>query len=295
MAQPQPARKPPWLRRPLPPAGSVRLGRHLAGEGLHTVCHEAQCPNQGECLGRGVATFLILGPICTRGCAFCAVTPGRPAPPDPGEPARLAQAVAGLGLRFVVITSVTRDDLPDGGAAHYAAVVAALGRQCPGVGVELLVPDFGGDPEALALVLAARPQVLAHNLETVPRLYPSARAGADYARSLDLLRRAKALAPQGLTKSGLMLGLGEEPAEVRAVLADLRAAGCDCLTLGQYLAPSPAHLPVARYLTPQEFTELGDLARAMGFVQVASAPLVRSSYLAEAGYRRALDRLAAGD
>jgi lipoic acid synthetase len=242
-----------------------------------------------------VASFLILGPVCTRGCAFCAVTPGRPAPPDPAEPARLARAVAAMGLRFVVVTSVTRDDLADGGAGHFAAVVEALARQCPGVGVELLTPDFGGDLAALATVLAARPQVLAHNLETAPRLYPWARAGADYARSLELLGRAKALAPGVLTKSGLMLGLGEEPDEVRAVLADLRAVGCDCLTLGQYLAPSPAHLPVARYLTPREFAELGDLARAMGFAQVASAPLVRSSYLAEAGYRRALDRLAAGD
>ncbi len=289
----RPTPKPPWLRRPLPPAGSALLGHRLAGEGLHTVCREAHCPNQGECLGRGVASFLILGPVCTRGCAFCAVTPGRPDPPDPDEPARLARAVAAMGLGFVVITSVTRDDLADGGAGHYAAVVAALARQCPGVGVELLVPDFAGEPAALATVLAARPQVLAHNLETVPRLYPMARTGADYARSLELLRQAKALAPEVLTKSGLMLGLGEERGEVLAVLDDLRAVGCDCLTLGQYLAPSPAHLPVARYLSPREFAEWGGLAREMGFAQVASAPLVRSSYLAEAGYRAARRGLAA--
>jgi lipoic acid synthetase len=298
MSQP-PARKPPWLRRPLAGGGTAaRLERALAAAGLHTICAEGRCPNRGECLGRGVATFLILGPVCTRACAFCAVTQGRPVPPDPGEPARLAAQVAELakahGLAFVVVTSVTRDDLADGGAGHFAATLAELRRQAPGVGVELLVPDFAGDEHALATVTQARPEVLAHNLETVPRLYPTVRLGADYARSLQLLARAaraaraKQAAPGLVVKSGLMLGLGERREEVLAVMADLRGAGCTALTLGQYLAPGPGRHPVVEYVTPEVFAAYEAEARALGFAAVASGPYVRSSYLAEGQYQQAL-------
>jgi lipoic acid synthetase len=298
-----PLRKPAWLRRPLAAGGeAVRLERALAAAGLHTICAEGRCPNKGECLGRGVATFLILGPVCTRACAFCAVTQGRPAPPDAGEPARLATQVAALsrahGLAFVVVTSVTRDDLPDGGAAHFAATLAALRREAPGVGVELLVPDFAGDAQALATVVAARPEVLAHNLETVPRLYPAVRRGADYARSLTLLARAARAAqdmehgmehdaPALVVKSGLVLGLGERADEVRVVLADLRGAGCTALTLGQYLAPGPGRHPVREYVAPEVFAAYEAEARAMGFAAVAAGPYVRSSYLAEGQYQQA--------
>jgi lipoic acid synthetase len=274
--------------------GAARLERALAEAGLHTICAEGRCPNRGECLGRGVATFLILGPVCTRACAFCAVTQGRPATPDPGEPARLAGQVAALaqehGLAFVVVTSVTRDDLPDGGAAHFAATLAELRRQAPGVGVELLVPDFAGDERALATVVAARPEVLSHNLETVPRLYPAVRSGAEYARSLTLLARAARAARAGpslVMKSGLMLGLGERREEVLAVMADLRGAGCAALTLGQYLAPGPGRHPVIEYVAPEVFAAYEAEARAMGFAAVAAGPYVRSSYLAEGQYRQA--------
>jgi len=247
---------------------------------LPTVCDSARCPNRGECFSHHTATFLILGDVCTRGCAFCAVKRGRPAPPDPEEPARLAEAVAELGLKHAVITSVTRDDLEGGGAAHYAAVVRALRERCPGVRAELLVPDFAGSAEALATVLEAGPSVLAHNVETVPRLYPEVRRGADYGRSLALLRRAKQVAPQVVTKSGVMLGLGEEAPEVEAVLRGLAAAGCDMLTLGQYLAPSLRHAPVARYVDRKEFAAWRAFALGLGFKSVAAGPLVRSSYKA---------------
>ena len=247
---------------------------------LPTVCDSARCPNRGECFSHHTATFLILGDICTRGCAFCAVKKGKPSSLEADEPQRLARAVAELGLRHVVITSVTRDDLPDGGAAHYARVVAALGQHCPGVRVELLVPDFAGSREALATVLASKPDILAHNLETVPRLYPLVRRGADYGRSLKVLEQAKELSPKIITKSGLMLGLGEESPEVEAVLRDLRHVACDMLTIGQYLSPSLHHVPVARYVNPDEFASRQRQALDLGFKSVAAGPLVRSSYKA---------------
>lgn len=253
----------------------------LSRLGLPTVCDSARCPNRGECFSHRTATFLILGDVCTRGCTFCAVHHGRPAgPPEADEPERLSQAVGELGLTYVVITSVTRDDLPDSGAGHYARVVGALRRHCPAVKVELLVPDFLGSEEALATVLAAYPDILAHNLETVPRLYRQVRRGADYHRSLWLLHKAKALAPRIITKSGVMLGLGESADEVQAVLNDLAATGCEMVTLGQYLAPSLAHTPVASYVPHKEFDQWRTKALDMGFKSVASGPLVRSSYKA---------------
>jgi len=247
---------------------------------LPTVCDRARCPNRGECFSHHTATFLILGEVCTRGCAFCAVPKGKPASVAADEPQRLAQAVAELGLRHVVITSVTRDDLPDGGAAHYARVVGALREHCPGVRVEFLVPDFQGSREALTTVLASGPDILAHNLETVPRLYPEVRRGADYGRSLKVLEQAKQLSPKIITKSGLMLGLGEESLEIEAVLRDLRQVACDMLTLGQYLSPSLHHVPVARYVNPEEFDGWRQQALALSFKSVAAGPLVRSSFKA---------------
>jgi len=247
---------------------------------LPTVCDSARCPNRGECFSHHTATFLILGEVCTRGCAFCAVTKGKPVPVEADEPQRLARAVAELGLRHVVITSVTRDDLPDGGAAHFTRVVEALREHCPGVRVELLVPDFQGSREALTTVLASGPDILAHNLETVPRLYPEVRRGADYGRSLKVLEQAKQLSPKIIIKSGLMLGLGEESPEIEAVLRDLRQVACDMLTLGQYLSPSLHHVPVARYVNPEEFASWQRQALDLGFKSAAAGPLVRSSYKA---------------
>jgi len=252
----------------------------LARLNLPTVCDSAKCPNRGECFSQRTATFMILGDTCTRGCAFCAVHRGRPQPPAEDEPDRLVRAVTELGLAHVVITSVTRDDLVDGGAGHYARATRALRRNCPGVKVELLVPDFTGSAEALAEVLSARPDILAHNVETVPRLYPQVRRGADYRMSLELLDKSKAISPGTVTKSGVILGLGEQADEVAAVLRDLREAGCDMLTLGQYLAPSMHHAPVARYVTPEEFARWRQDALAIGFRSVASGSLVRSSYKA---------------
>ena len=247
---------------------------------LPTVCDSARCPNRGECFSHHTATFLILGEVCTRGCAFCAVTKGKPLPLKKDEPQRLARAVAELGLHHVVITSVTRDDLPDGGAAHFARVVEALRQHCPGVRIELLAPDFRGSREALTTVLASGPDILAHNLETVPRLYPEVRRGADYGRSLKVLEQAKQVSPKIITKSGLMLGLGEESPEIEAVLRDLRHVACDMLTLGQYLSPSLHHAPVARYVNPDEFVCWQRQALDLGFKSVAAGPLVRSSYKA---------------
>ncbi len=252
---------------------------------LPTVCESARCPNRGECFSHHTATFLILGDVCTRCCAFCAVKKGKPLPLEADEPQRLARAVSGLGLRHVVITSVTRDDLPDGGAAHYARVVAALRQHCPGVRVELLAPDFTGSEKSLATVLAAEPDILAHNLETVPRLYSQVRRGADYRRSLKVLQQAKRLSPEIVTKSGLMLGLGEESPEVMEVLRDLRQVGCDMLTLGQYLSPSLHHVPVARYVRPEEFASWQRQALDLGFKSVAAGALVRSSYQAPIFFR----------
>ncbi|MCB2185239.1 MAG: lipoyl synthase [Deltaproteobacteria bacterium] len=279
--------KPPWLKHRLPPAGRVRGLEELhRGLGLHTVCREAHCPNRGECFAAGTSTFLLLGPTCTRACRFCAVRQGAPSPPDPAEPARVARAVAAMGLTYCVLTMVTRDDLPDHGAGQVARTLAAVREACPATGLEVLISDLGGRADCLATVLAARPAVLNHNLETVPRLYARARPGADYGRSLELLARA-AQAPGGGIKSGLMLGLGERPDEVRQVLGDLLAAGCGLLTLGQYLAPSPEHLPVARHLPPAEFAAWREEALALGFRAVASGPLVRSSYQAHALWQAA--------
>jgi len=277
--------QPPWLWQRLS-AQAERAAEGVEGLledcGLHTVCQEARCPNLAECFAQGTATFLILGEHCTRGCRFCAIDHGRPSPPDPHEPERVAQAAAQLGLRHVVITSVTRDDLPDGGSRHFAAVIGAVRRRLPSATVEVLIPDFGGSLAALEAVLDAGPEVLNHNLETVPRLYPAVRPGADYQRSLALLREAKAIRPQVITKSGLMLGLGERTSEVLRALQDLRQAHCDLLTLGQYLQPTDAQLPIARYVEPEEFEGYREKAEEMGFRGVASGPLIRSSHQARA-------------
>lgn len=276
---------PDWLRellesdrRRLATLEAKRLAALCHSLDLRTVCQSARCPNRGRCWSQGAATFLILGNICTRGCAFCNLRPGLPRPVDEDEPWRLLRAVRELGLRRVVVTSVTRDDLADGGAAHFAETVRVLRRGAAPLNIEILTPDFRGRGSSLAAIAAAAPDLWGHNIETVPRLYPEVRPGADYRRSLAMLARIKALAPDQVTKSGLMLGLGETPAEVEAVLRDLRRAGVDHLTLGQYLAPSRQHLPVARYVPPEEFATWGQAALALGFVTVKSAPLVRSSF-----------------
>ncbi len=285
-----PARKPAWIRARSPAHPAVqRLKAVLRANRLHTVCEEASCPNIGECFGHGTATFMILGELCTRRCPFCDVAHGRPLPPDPEEPANLARTIRAMGLRYVVITSVDRDDLRDGGASHFSACVEAVRAQNPAIRVEILVPDFRArETRALAALAAAPPDVFNHNLETVPRLYRSARPGADYAGSLRLLEAFRQQCPQVPTKSGLMLGLGEEIEEVEAVLADLRTHGVEMLTLGQYLQPSVHHLPVARFVTPEEFDRLGEIARGMGFRHVASGPMVRSSYHADLQAREVL-------
>ncbi len=278
-----PVRKPHWIRAKAPLGPEVtRIKRILRESGLASVCEEAACPNLGECFRHGTATFMILGDLCTRRCPFCDVAHGRPLPPDPGEPSRLARAAVAMGLDYVVVTSVDRDDLRDGGAGHFAACVAALRRARPGMRVEILVPDFRGrEAVALEALTQQPPDVFNHNLETVPRLYARARPGADYRGSLELLAAFAEARPEVPTKSGLMLGLGETLTEVEAVLRDLRAHGCRMLTLGQYLQPSREHLPVARFVTPEEFARLGRYAESLGFTAVASAPLVRSSYHAD--------------
>jgi len=269
------------LKVRLPSNGEFfRVAEIVRTGGLHTICQSARCPNIGACWERRTATFLILGDTCTRDCGFCAVAKGAPLPPDPGEPDRVAAAVASLGLAYAVVTSVTRDDLPDGGAEAFAAVLRAIRAKSPETRIEALIPDFGGDTAALDKVLAVRPEVLNHNLETTESLYPAIRRPREnYRRSLGVLRAAKARG--ALTKSGLMIGLGESEAAILQTFADLRAAGCDLLTVGQYLQPSPAHAPVARYYTPEEFEALAAAARRSGFREVVSGPLVRSSY--EAG------------
>jgi lipoic acid synthetase len=274
--------RPEWLRvrvRTTPELEQVK--RTVAERRLHTVCFSAACPNLNECWSRGTATFMIGGSRCTRRCAFCDVATGRPDALDPGEPERVAAAVAELGLRFAVVTCVARDDLPDGGAGQMAATVRAIRARCPGVGVEVLIADYGGDEGALAAVLEAGPDVLNHNLETVARLQRKVRPAASYERSLFVLRRAGELRPEIPRKSGLILGMGERDEEIEVALADLRAAGVTLLTLGQYLRPSPDHLPLDRWLTPAEFAAFAARARALGFREVASGPLVRSSYHAE--------------
>jgi lipoic acid synthetase len=271
--------RPEWLRVKF--FGGERyqdLKRIMRTLDLHTVCESARCPNMGECWDHGTATFMILGDICTRACGFCAVSSGKPAgPPDEEEPLRVAEAVARMGLRYAVVTSVNRDDQPDGGAHIFARTIEEIRRRVPGCKVEVLIPDFRGDWNALNVVLATRPDVLNHT-ETVPRLYRQVRKGAVYERSLELLRRAKQTHPDVPTKTGLMLGLGEEKNEVLGTLEDLAAQGTDILTLGQYLQPTRDHLPIVRYLHPDEFAEFKILGEAMGFKHVEAGPLVRSSY-----------------
>jgi len=283
------APKPPWLRKKIPSGGHKPEILATIKEGaLHTVCAEAKCPNQIECFSKGTATFLLLGPNCTRSCRFCAVGKHPVQPPDPEEPLRVARAVARMGVSFCVLTMVTRDDLADGGAEHVARTIDTLRRECPGVGVEVLISDLAGNRTALRTVLEARPEVLNHNIETVPRLYPAVRPQADYKRSIDLLAASKALVPEILTKSGIMLGLGETRSEVLPVMDDLIEAGCQLLTLGQYLAPSERHHPVIRYVTPEEFEDYQIAAEKRGFSGVASSPFVRSSYRAGWLYQNAL-------
>jgi len=279
----QPLRKPRWIRAQSQAAPGVqRIKRILREQRLHTVCEEASCPNLGECFAHGTATFMIMGDICTRRCPFCDVAHGRPNPLDPDEPRHLAETIQAMGLAYVVITSVDRDDLRDGGAAHFVACIQAVRGMNPQTRIEILVPDFRGRMKtALEIMHAAPPDVFNHNLETVPRLYRKARPGSDYEWSLDLLEAFRAQHPGVPTKSGLMLGIGETRDELLEVLQDLRTHGCEMLTLGQYLQPSRHHLPVERYLDPEEFDELADRAREMGFRQVASGPMVRSSYHAD--------------
>ncbi len=276
-------RLPPWIRAQSHASPQVaRVKALLRKARLHTVCEEASCPNLGECFHHGTATFMILGDLCTRRCPFCDVGHGRPLPPDPQEPEHLAETVAALGLAYVVITSVDRDDLRDGGAAHFVACIRAVRSRSPGTRIEILTPDFRGRLEvALDRLAQAPPDVMNHNLETVPRLYKACRPGADYAHSLRLLADFKRRCPSVPTKSGIMLGLGETDAEVEAVMRDLRAHDVDMLTIGQYLQPSVHHLPVRRYVTPERFAEFERLGLAMGFKNVASGPLVRSSYHAD--------------
>jgi len=286
-------RKPGWLKVRAPGGPNyMRLRRLVREWNLHTVCEEAHCPNIGECWEDATATFMILGDVCTRNCGYCAVTHGRPVWEDREEPERIGRAVADLGLDYVVITSVNRDDLTDGGAAHWAATIRAVRRQAPACRVEALIPDFQGSTASLDDVIAAGPDVLNHNTETVPRLYKTARHGGRYDRTLDLFRHARAVAPALPTKSGIILGLGETTDELIDTLRDLRRVDVDLLTLGQYLRPSPAHLPVAKYYRPEEFAALAAVGRDLGFRHVESGPLVRSSYHAKrqtegAGTRRA--------
>jgi len=272
-------RKPAWLKVKAPGGPNYVTVRDLLKQlRLHTVCDEARCPNVGECWDHKAATFMILGDVCTRNCPYCAVAHGTPRPLDEEEPRRLAEAVAAMGMRHIVVTSVDRDDLPNGGAGHFATVVRETRSRTPGTSVELLIPDFKGSESALRIVVEARPDILNHNLETVSRLYRIARPGGRYDRALELLSRAKAMDGSLLTKSGLMVGLGEQWDELLTAIRDLREQRVDILTLGQYLRPSASHLPVARFYTPEEFGALKDHAERLGFRHVESAPLVRSSY-----------------
>ena len=277
------ARKPSWLKVKAPGgANYAQVRRVMRDLRLHTVCEEAHCPNVGECWEHRAATFMILGDLCTRNCAYCAVAHGTPLPADPEEPRRLAEAAAAMELQYLVVTSVDRDDLPNGGAEQFAAVVAETRRRLPGASIELLIPDFKGNAQALRIVLDAKPDILNHNLETVRRLTPLVRSRATYDRSLSVLRKVKAGRGDAIyTKSGMMLGLGETEEEVVAALEDLRRAACDLLTLGQYLQPTLKHLPVVEFVAPEVFDAYARIARNLGFVHVASAPLVRSSYHAD--------------
>jgi lipoyl synthase len=274
-----PARKPSWLKVRAPGGQNYAQIRTMMRElGLHTVCEEARCPNIGECWEHKAATFMILGDVCTRNCTYCAVAHGTPAPFDPVEPVRLAEAVARMGLQHVVITSVDRDDLPNGGAEAFAGCITEIRARLPGSTVEVLIPDFKGSERALQLVMDARPDILNHNLETAERLYRLARPGGRYDRALALLAAARRMVPDGLTKSGIILGMGEEWDEVVGSMRDLRRSDVNILTLGQYLRPTNGHLPVARYYTPEEFAELHDIGMRLGFTHVQASPLTRSSY-----------------
>lgn len=282
---PKYVRRPEWLKpSPLNPATLTKMGRLMRGLKLHTVCESAQCPNRAKCFAEGTATFMILGDICTRNCTFCAVTKGKPLPLDPEEPEHVVAAVKRLGLHYVVLTSVTRDDLPDGGASHFAQTIEAIHKYAPSIMVEVLIPDFSGSLSALQTVIDAYPAVLNHNVETVPRLYHEVRPKANYQQSIELLKQAKCLDNGLLTKSGLMLGLGETRQEVIEVMVDLRQVSCDLLTLGQYLQPSLKHHKVVRYIPPEEFEEYQNAGREMGFTSVISGPLVRSSFHAAEAY-----------
>ncbi len=277
-----PPARPSWLRAPAPVGdGHRELKSLITRLGLHTVCESAACPNIGDCWNRRTATFMILGNVCTRRCGFCAVQKGAPLEVDFDEPRRVAEAVAAMGLRYAVVTSVNRDDRKDGGALLFAMTIRAIRERIPGCQVEVLVPDFQGKREAMAIVMEARPDVLNHNTETVPRLYRQVRLGARYERSLDMLLCAKELSPSVPTKSGLMLGLGETNEEVLDVMQGLRGAKVDILTLGQYLRPTPKHLPIIRYVSPAEFDEFRHIGKKMGFAHVEAGPLVRSSYHAD--------------
>ncbi|MBI3629628.1 MAG: lipoyl synthase [Candidatus Rokubacteria bacterium] len=286
-----PERKPGWLKVKAPGGPTyMRLKALMRAQNLHTVCEEAHCPNIGECWEDGTATFMILGDVCTRNCGYCAIAHGKPAWEDREEPERVGRSVATLALDHVVITSVDRDDLADGGAAHFAATIRAIRRERPGCQVEVLIPDFQGSAGALQTVIDARPDILNHNTETVPRLYKVARPGGRYRRTIELFRRARATDAGLLTKSGIIVGLGEERDELVATMRDLREVDVRILTLGQYLRPSPQHLPVARYYHPDEFGELAEIGRGLGFAHVEAGPLVRSSYHA----KRQVQALAGG-
>lgn len=272
-------KKPPWLKKRIPPLQDLLKVKSILDEGdLHTVCEEARCPNLGECFSRGTSTFLILGRVCTRDCGFCAVEHGAPVAPDETEPERVAQAIKKMNLQYVVITSVTRDDLPDGGASLFAKTIQAIRTLNPEIKIEVLIPDFQGNPSSLKIVLKECPNVLNHNIETIARLYPKVRSQADYKRSVDLLRRSKEDCSHIHTKSGFMLGLGETREEVLELLQDLRGARCDFLTIGQYLQPRPDRLPVVRFIPPEEFEGYKRIGEKMGFRAIASGPFVRSSF-----------------
>jgi len=287
MSSPAPTRLPEWARKGSPLAPEARpLRVLLRDQQLTTVCEEARCPNLGECFARGTATFMLLGDRCTRRCGYCSVSTGKPLPPDPGEPARVAEAAARLGLRYVVLTAVARDDLRDGGAAQMADTVSEVRRRLPAAKLEVLTPDYKGDPAAVGRVLDAAPDVYNHNIEMVPRLFTRLRPQGSYRRSLDLLRHIKGARPLQVTKSGLMVGLGETDEEVEQVLHDLRAARVDTVTIGQYLRPTREHAPVDRYVTPEGFRRLEERARAVGFPTVYAGVFVRSSFNAEEVYRR---------
>jgi lipoyl synthase len=286
---PQVPVRPKWLRAPAPGGRNyAELKKLITDLNLHTVCESAACPNVGECWNHRTATFMILGNVCTRRCGFCAVQKGGPLPVDYDEPRRVAEAVALMGLRYAVVTSVNRDDRKDGGAELFKLTIEAIRERIPGCKVEVLVPDFQGSHPAMEIVMNARPEVLNHNTETVPRLYRQVRLGARYERSLDMLRYAKSLSPQTPVKSGLMLGLGETPDEVLQVMRDLHEHRVDILTLGQYLRPSPKHLPIVRYVPPEEFADYRRAGAEMGFAHVEAGPLVRSSYHADDSHAAAI-------